>query len=57
MGHPVILKTHLKEYFLSWYEYKMHKKEFLKFWGVKIEKREFRPSKRAIHVGDVHIVT
>ena len=57
MGHPVILKTHLKEYFLSWYEYKMHKKEFLKFGGVKIEKREFRPSKRAIHVGDVHIVT
>ena len=32
------LRTHLKEYFFSWCEYKMGKKEFLKFDDVKIEK-------------------
>ena len=47
------LLAHLKEYFFSWYEYKIGK-NFLKFGDIKIE-TSFILLKKAVSIGDVNI--
>ena len=48
-------KSSLKRKFFSWHEYKMDKKEFLKFDDVEIEKLRVHSSESAIPIDDLII--